>query len=300
MTWVRIDDQFPDHPKVAAVGPQAAWLHVCGLCYAARYLTDGFVPDAIVSRLTIFEDVTPLVTLLVTHALWAQVDGGYMIHDFLEYNPSREQVMQEREAGAKRISEWRKRKKSSRNASGNAVTPPPSNAVSNTLSNGVPGPYPMPHKDMASAKNADARQPLDLPKAEDQMAVLFPQSGNGVGDVMRDVSKAGWTIRQQDALRAVALFLAASKLPIPNDTNTRKDWLKAVYQQLTDFGVGVLERAYPLAVRQMMADGLTVSRPGSLTKTLPAIVKAMRTKPPPRAFTTESIYDDDAAQGDTS
>lgn len=152
----------------------------------------------------------------------------------------------------------------------------------------------------ASAKNADAHQPLDLPKAADQMAVLFPQSGNGVGDVMRDVCNSGWTIKQQDALRAVALFLVASKLPIPNDASTRKDWLKAVHQQLTDFGVGILERAYPLAVQQMLADGLTVSRPGSLTKTLPAIVKTMRTKPPPRPFTTESIYDDDAAQGDTS
>ena len=44
MPWVRIDDGYADHPKMAAVGPlgQALWL--AGLAYCNRYLTDGFIP----------------------------------------------------------------------------------------------------------------------------------------------------------------------------------------------------------------------------------------------------------------
>jgi hypothetical protein len=51
VSWVRLDDQFADHPKVTTAGPLAGWLYVCGLLYAARYLTDGFIPTAHVARL---------------------------------------------------------------------------------------------------------------------------------------------------------------------------------------------------------------------------------------------------------
>src|SRR5262245_30525484 len=54
MAWVRIDDGFVDHPKIAAVGAIGAWLQLQALCYANRNLTDGFIPygvaEAFVSR----------------------------------------------------------------------------------------------------------------------------------------------------------------------------------------------------------------------------------------------------------
>lgn len=147
-------------------------------------------------------------------------------------------------------------------------------------------------------------QPLsrsnDLPPAGLQGPLLFPKGAGNHADRIREIERHGWIIRGADLLKATAAFVGASELPIPNATTSRKGWLKDIREHLEDFGLAVLERAYPLAVQQMLADGLTVSRPGSLTKTLPAIVKTMRTKPPPRPFTTESIYDDDAAQGDTS
>ena len=46
MSWIKIDDQFADHPKVLQAGPLASWLYVCGLTYSGRYLTDGWVPSA--------------------------------------------------------------------------------------------------------------------------------------------------------------------------------------------------------------------------------------------------------------
>lgn len=92
MTWVKLDDHFPDHPKVLAAGPLAAWLYVCGLAYASRYLTDGFVPAAQVPRLADLKQASALAERLVDAGLWEQTDGGYQIHDYLEYQRSAREV----------------------------------------------------------------------------------------------------------------------------------------------------------------------------------------------------------------
>ena len=135
MTWIRLDDQFADHPKVIAAGPLASWLFVCGLTYCARYLTDGFIPAGQVRRLADVEDVTPLVTRLVTVGLWECVDNGYRVHDYLDYQPSADQVRAERAATARRQAAWRVRR--------HAGSPTPS---SNAVTNASPVPIPYPSR----------------------------------------------------------------------------------------------------------------------------------------------------------
>ena len=104
MPWVRIDDSLPDHPKVALVADDAAmWLHVCGLCYANRYLTNGFIPKEQVKRLARNRGAAKLVKA----GLWDEVDGGYQIHDYLEYQSSRDKVLADREAAKKRMARAR-------------------------------------------------------------------------------------------------------------------------------------------------------------------------------------------------
>lgn len=127
MSWVRLDDQFTDHPKIVQAGPLAGWLYICGLTYANRYLTDGRIPAAQVRRLADVDGADELAARLVAAGLWEVVDGGYQIHDYLEYQPSADTVRKEREATAHRVQEWRERKKAARNASSNSVTYPPSN-----------------------------------------------------------------------------------------------------------------------------------------------------------------------------
>lgn len=101
MAWVRLDDQFPDHPKLAAAGPVAGWVYVSGLCYAARYLTDGFVPETIALR---FAGSSPeILANLVEASLFDRVNGGYQIHDFLDYNPPAGKVKAERDAAKARM-----------------------------------------------------------------------------------------------------------------------------------------------------------------------------------------------------
>src|SRR3990167_2964612 len=59
MAWVRLDEEFPDHPKIVSAGPLAAWLYVAGLCYCNRLLTNGFIPEDQISRLIAVPEASP-------------------------------------------------------------------------------------------------------------------------------------------------------------------------------------------------------------------------------------------------
>jgi hypothetical protein len=126
MPWVRIDDQFPDHPKIVAAGPAAAWLHVTALCYCNRMLTDGFIPGEKVPLLV--ANANKLADRLVDAGVWHRTSRlgveGYEIHDFLKYQPSREEVLEERRKNAERQERFRAAKKARRNGKSNAVTSP--------------------------------------------------------------------------------------------------------------------------------------------------------------------------------
>jgi len=114
--WVKLDDHFPDHPKIVAAGPMAAFLYVAGLCYANRLLTDGFIPKNQVTRLLPengHKNGTDLAAKLCTVGLWLPVKGeveGFQVHDFLKYQPSKRKVLKERKQTAKRQQQWRGKK----------------------------------------------------------------------------------------------------------------------------------------------------------------------------------------------
>lgn len=106
MVWARVDDQYPDHPKVTGLSDAAFRLHISAITYASRYLTDGFLPFGQVRKLLPFtDDVQPVCDELVEAALFTVVPKGYTVHDYLEYNPSREEVEAKREQGALRT-QW--------------------------------------------------------------------------------------------------------------------------------------------------------------------------------------------------
>lgn len=174
MAWVKLDDQFPDHPKVVQAGPLAAWLYVCGLAYCARYLTDGFIPAAQVRKLADVDDVTPLVTALVAVGLWRECEGGYEVHDYLDYNPPAAKVRAERAANAKRQAKFRDRMRNSEDeASPSDVTNDGSNGVSNGVSHGVssavPSPSPSPNKE--NEEEGQAEQPEERAMSPRERAI---------------------------------------------------------------------------------------------------------------------------------
>lgn len=112
MTWVKIDDGFPEHPKVLRLSDAAFRLHLSALCYAARNLTDGVIPRVwvLVGK---GRAVLAAVNQLLAAGLWTEHPDHYEIHDYLVYQQSRAQVEQQRERNSTRVKRHR-----------NAVTPP--------------------------------------------------------------------------------------------------------------------------------------------------------------------------------
>lgn len=99
MPWLKIDDKVRTHPKIVNAGPAAAWFWFCGICYCREHLTDGYIGDGMISSLA--PGVTNgknLAARLVESGLWHRTEGGYRVHDFLEWNPSRASVLAKRSA----------------------------------------------------------------------------------------------------------------------------------------------------------------------------------------------------------
>jgi hypothetical protein len=100
MTWVRLDEKATRHPKVAGLTDRAFRRWIEGLCYAGEYLTDGYLPDAFVRQ-------TPKKQRdeLLASGLWEQNGNGVYLHDYTDFNRTRDEVeairKARREAGKK-------------------------------------------------------------------------------------------------------------------------------------------------------------------------------------------------------
>lgn len=101
MSWVRIDDGAPDHPKLLKAGAEACWLWVCGLAYCNRQAKkrDGFIPTEKVPALYPIRGAMRLADKLVEVGLWERVDGGFLVHDYLEFQPTSDLRAARAEAG---------------------------------------------------------------------------------------------------------------------------------------------------------------------------------------------------------
>ena len=88
MSWLKLDDDFPNHPKILILDDAAFRLHITALCYCARAGTEGFVSAKAVPRL----GSAALAPQLVEAQLWEPCKGGWMIHDYLDYNLSNARV----------------------------------------------------------------------------------------------------------------------------------------------------------------------------------------------------------------
>lgn len=133
MAWVRIDDHFDEHPKLAAIGPLGWGVWLAGLAYCNRNLTDGFIPRSKARMMATLDDIEDddgrlwalsrssgmtgddvqaqwVIDILVRAGVWDEVPGGYQVHDYLDYQPSAEKVNAEREKARNRMNMARSRK----------------------------------------------------------------------------------------------------------------------------------------------------------------------------------------------
>ena len=123
--WVKVEQSYLRHPKVARLSPEAKLLHLASILWTAEHLQDGYVPATALRQLC---DDVPIASrwrrhyavALVSAGLWDEVEDGWIVHDFDEHNHSstRAVVEQERAATRERVRRYRKR----RGDGGNAVT----------------------------------------------------------------------------------------------------------------------------------------------------------------------------------
>lgn len=115
MAWAKFDDSFYDHPKVMQVlstEPMALVLHIRAITYCARHQTDGkLLPNVVESLVPLQRDREGQVSALIDAGMWYDHEGRFFVHDYLDYNPSRDETAERRKQERERKAESRKRGK---------------------------------------------------------------------------------------------------------------------------------------------------------------------------------------------
>jgi hypothetical protein len=111
MPWLKMTDTFWTNPKLERLSDKAHRLYVRSLGYSAQYLTDGLLDATALRTLGATPRLCDELTTpdpVTGSACWTALPGeGYVIHDYLDFNPSREQVAEKRRQDAARQSKRR-------------------------------------------------------------------------------------------------------------------------------------------------------------------------------------------------
>lgn len=89
MIYVRLEVGFPWHRKVLPLSDKAFRLHITALCHCRAYLTDGHVDRALIKAWSCSVKQT---MALERAGLWEPTPSGWLIHDYTDYNPVREEI----------------------------------------------------------------------------------------------------------------------------------------------------------------------------------------------------------------
>jgi hypothetical protein len=83
---------------------RALGLYIAAIGYAREYMTDGFIDDEFLTNFRQDPDAKKLAFALNSRRinLFHRCRGGYLIHDFHDYNPSKEKLKHQRELAARR------------------------------------------------------------------------------------------------------------------------------------------------------------------------------------------------------
>jgi hypothetical protein len=145
MTWVKIDDSFPDHPKIKGLKDDEFRLYMTALCYSSRYLTDGVIPLNIVRTFIESRSKSPRISALIDANLWEIVADNIVILSYSEYQFTKERVETERKLAAERMAKSRGLRRTDTVTEGE-VHPPHTHPI----------PIPIPNKDIKKENPSDS------------------------------------------------------------------------------------------------------------------------------------------------
>jgi hypothetical protein len=170
VVWAKLDDAILDNPKIIAVGLFGFALHAAAITWCCRNLTDGVVPLGVPVRLfdlshVRYDKANPLaltmgsssmagatglpVELIIEElkavGLWEEHPEGWLIHDFLEFNPSKAEILAKRAKNTEKVAAKRARKTVPSGTSRGTRRGTPEGTIRGTRVSvplGVPGPVP--------------------------------------------------------------------------------------------------------------------------------------------------------------
>lgn len=149
MTWYRVDDNFPDHPKLESLESDpvthaiavAAWTLMGADC--AKRRTDGRFTEARLRRVLPWPEkmIAKAQNALLSEGcgLWKRDGSALVFHDWEDYQPTKEELDADRRAATERQKRWRKKRRAEQHgppvdggvdASTNGVTDAVTNGVS--------------------------------------------------------------------------------------------------------------------------------------------------------------------------
>ena len=240
MPWAKLDDGYLTHPKAMRAGIEGRALHVAAILYSSRELTDGQIETGVLpglGGLAGVKNAAKTAELLVILGLFERTATGYAVHDYLDYNPSRADVMADREskreAGRKGAhSRWHGGSKTE------PIAPPMAGAMAGAMAppmaNGWQNDAPVPHTPTSVSKEtsvgAQKRPPRPAFSDEDRAALVTE-----FGPQMADVGER--------------IDLALSHKNAAKYTNLRlyvRNWLKRDLDELRQKGIVPIGKNKPL------------------------------------------------------
>jgi hypothetical protein len=178
MAWVRIHDGALTHPKIVGLSDSAFRLWVWGLSYCQQHLTDGWIPPAALPAKSKHD-------ALVDARLWVYAaQGGFDVHDYLEWNDSKESVLKKRASLRERVTRYRRDDtQRARNASATSGVVKSSDLTTTTISEGESEGKPQPKQ---AGPKQNGRIFLHRWQVESLIATLGPHSDTFNLDVWLD------------------------------------------------------------------------------------------------------------------
>lgn len=145
MPWVKLSDDWYDDTDLIEAGPMAMLIWPLLVTWSARNLTDGKIPEGQIRRLvdwhTLGIEPEQAIAPLIEKGRLQSVAGAVQIANYLRYQPSREQVLAERDAARGRAAKSRERAAHVQGSSDPPVpvpVPDPSSSSSSSSSDAVP------------------------------------------------------------------------------------------------------------------------------------------------------------------
>jgi hypothetical protein len=96
--WAKIALNLADNPKVIGLSDSAFRAFIEAILYSRQHLTDGFLDRRVVAKRWGLDVAAELTSNDPANPSWLEVEGGFEIHHFCEYQMTNEDVERKRES----------------------------------------------------------------------------------------------------------------------------------------------------------------------------------------------------------